>query len=234
MIKAVRADLERDPRIKLHEATRPLRLTLDERDGSLAISGEVADVIDKKLVLEHAIRHAGIDAIVDRLRVAPAEAMTDDEIADHLGDELAFDTSFRECILAVRGRVPLQAPDDENGTIILEIHQGVVLLDGEVPSLSHKRLAGVLAWWVPGSRDVINGLGVVPDQEDSDAEVVEALRLILEKDPYVDAVAITVTCTDLMVTLSGTVASEGERRMAIHDAWYTFGVDDVIDQLEVI
>ena len=38
------------------------------------------------------------------------------------------------------------------------VEDGIVTLDGEVPSLTHKRLAGVFAWWVPGSRDVINGM----------------------------------------------------------------------------
>ncbi|HEX5022545.1 MAG TPA: hypothetical protein VFX54_17890 [Candidatus Binatia bacterium] len=27
---------------------------------------------------------------------------------------------------------------------------------------THKRLAGVLAWWVPGTRDVVDGLEEVP------------------------------------------------------------------------
>jgi osmotically-inducible protein OsmY len=42
----------------------------------------------------------------------------------------------------------------------------VVTLNGQVPSLSHKRLAGVLAWWVPGVRDVVDGLAVEPTQSD--------------------------------------------------------------------
>ena len=54
---------------------------------------------------------------------------------------------------------------------------GVVTLNGEVPSLSHKRLAGVLAWWVPGTRDVINGLEEVPPEEDNDDELIDAMHV---------------------------------------------------------
>ncbi|NIO09735.1 MAG: BON domain-containing protein, partial [Deltaproteobacteria bacterium] len=41
---------------------------------------------------------------------------------------------------------------DQAGEIEIEVENGVVVLNGHVPSMSHKRLAGVLAWWVPGSR----------------------------------------------------------------------------------
>ena len=67
------------------------------------------------------------------------------------------------------------------GTIVVEVRDGVVTLNGEVPSLSHKRLAGVLAWWVPGCRDVINGLAEVPAQEDNDDELTDAVCLAVRK-----------------------------------------------------
>lgn len=87
------------------------------------------------------------------------------------------------------------------------------------------RLAGVLAWWVPGSRDVVNGLGVEPPEEDNDDEVSDAVRLVLEKDPFVDATRIDVSTRDYVVTLEGLVPAVGEREMAEFDAWYVFGVD---------
>lgn len=53
--------------------------------------------------------------------------------------------------------------------------------------LTQKRLAGVLAWWVPGSRDVINRMEVLseqPDQPDSDEELEKAVRIVLKKRPF--------------------------------------------------
>lgn len=43
-----------------------------------------------------------------------------------------------------------------------------------MPGLHYKRLAGVLAWWVPVSRDVINGIAVEPSREDGPDAIVEA------------------------------------------------------------
>jgi osmotically-inducible protein OsmY len=85
---------------------------------------------------------------------------------------------------------------------------------------------------VPGSRDVINGLERQPEQ-DNDAEITDAVRLALEKDPFVDANQIRVTTEGRIVTLEGIVAKEGEREMAESDAWYVFGIDGVQNWLEV-
>ncbi len=107
-----------------------------------------------------------------------------------------------------------------------------MILNGRMGSLCHKRLAGVLAWWVPGSRDVVNGLEVVPPEEDSDDEVIDAVRLVLEKDPFIRADQIRVSCRDYRVTLEGLVPKPLEREMAEADAWYVFCVSDVINLLE--
>ena len=39
------------------------------------------------------------------------------------------------------------------------------ILNGRMPGLASKRLAGVLAWWVPGARDVVNGIAVEPPRK---------------------------------------------------------------------
>jgi len=36
-----------------------------------------------------------------------------------------------------------------------------------MPGLTSKRLAGVMTWWVPGVRDVVNGIEVVPPEDDN-------------------------------------------------------------------
>jgi osmotically-inducible protein OsmY len=115
----------------------------------------------------------------------------------------------------------------------VEVEDGVVTLNGQVPSLAHKRLAGVLAWWVPGSRDVVNGLEEVPPGEDNDDEVTDAVRTALEKDPFVRAEQIRIATKNNVVTLEGIVSSDAAREMAEFDAWYVFGVDRVINRIEV-
>src|SRR5262249_14576163 len=112
--------------------------------------------------------------------------------------------------------------------------EGVALLEGQAPSLSHKRLAGALAWWVPGSRDVLNCLEVVPPEDDNDDGITDAVKIVLDKAPFVDEVQVHVSTRHRVVTLDGAVWSEGEKDIAEFDAWFIFGVDKVINNLQVV
>lgn len=234
IIRQVWAALEREPRIGIHRTA----LSLAFSDGVLTVEGEVVSVAAKKLALEKAAAVAGVVGIVDRLRVAPAELMEDGVIRDHLCDALTSEPAFAEhAVLAlVKGMLETVSEPVVNtaGVIEVEVTDGVVTLNGEVASLSHQRLAGLLAWWVPGSRDVVNGMAVVPPMEDNDDEVTDAVRLALEKDPFVNASQVRVSCRDYTVALDGVVPSESEREMAEADAWYVFRVDRVINRLQVL
>ncbi|HYL49753.1 MAG TPA: BON domain-containing protein [Stellaceae bacterium] len=232
IVDRVRKSLHRDARIDI--AHHPLRLSWT--DGDLIIDGEVADVAAKKLALERVARVPGVDAIVDRLRVAPAEVMPDDRIRDLVCNALRQDSAFAACALSGwdKGRLePVQAPTAPAGAITVTVADGVVTLDGDVPGLGLKRLAGVLAWWVPGSRDVVNGIGVTPPEDDNDEEITDAVRIALEKDPFVNASQIRVGTRNAVVTLAGLVPTPSEHDMAEFDAWYVFGVDQVVNRIGV-
>lgn len=212
-------------------------LTLRWENGALAAEGEVADVRSKKLALRALAAQPGVGGILDRIRIKPAALMGDREIAGHLCNVLLKEPVFLECTIRnLTGAHPVVVHKSETkypGRIDLRVREGVLLLDGEVPSLSHKRLAGVLAWWVPGVRDAVNGLAVEPPEQDTDDEITDAVRLALEKDPFVNASQLHVSTANSVVTLEGVVSSEAEKDMAEFDAWYVFAVDDVKNDIEV-
>jgi len=233
ILDAVRAALRSEARIDLHN--HPLDLAL--ADGNiLVMDGEVDSVAAKKLSLERAAAVSGIEGIVDRVRVVPAQRMGDGAIRDELRAALLQEPAFAEIAIyeISKGRTePVRAPPQPSGRIAYEVQEGVVTLNGEVLGLGHKRLAGVLAWWIPGSRDVVNGIVEIPAEADNDGEVADAVRLALEKDVFVNASQIRVTARDYAVTLEGLVPTEAEKDMAERDAWYVFGVDVVINRLVV-
>lgn len=232
VLAQVRKAIGAESRLDLHRY--PLHTAYE--NGVLTLEGDVEDIAVKKLVLERAAAVAEVTGIVDRLHVTPAQAMGDGEIRDHVRDALTGEPVFSECTIRVRDgeRVePVRQPDRACGDITISVLESIVTLDGEVPSLTHKRLAGVLAWWVPGSRDVVDGLGVEPPEQDHDGEVTDAVRMVLEKDPLVDAARVRVSTTNYVVTLEGLVPSESEREMAELDAWYVLGVDKVVNRIEV-
>lgn len=232
VLTEVRAAFEHEPRINLHRY--PVHIAFSE--GDLVLEGEMDTIAAKKLALELAAAVPGVSGIVDRLHVTPAQPMGDGALRDHVRDALLQDPVFENCRLRVWEKNQVATwrdPSSAAGDLEVAVAEGVVTLNGQVPSLSHKRLAGVLAWWVPGSREVINGLDVVPPEDDNEDEITDAVRLVLEKDPFVNAAQIRVRTTNAIVTLAGLVATDTERAMAECDAWYVFGVDKVINALAV-
>ena len=227
------AALRSEKRIGPH--FKPEILTIDA-DGIATIESEVETVAIKRIALERLARVPGIGGIVDRLRVKPAFAMSDDGILDHLRKAYYQEPAFQQFAIAereegqaklVRGGLP-----GAGGQIDIEVEHGVVTLNGSLPSLAAKRLAGVLAWWVPGVRDVVNGITVDPPEDDAPIQVEEAVRVALDKDPLFDASQIRVGVRGRTVRLTGWVPTAPARDAAEWDAWYVFGVDDVINEIE--
>jgi osmotically-inducible protein OsmY len=233
VVKLVQRALEREPRVNLHR--NPIRI--DFAAGAVVLEGEVPDLAAKKLALEHAAAIEGVRGVVDRLRVLPAERRGDGAMRDSLAGFLLREPELQNCAMRVRtkGRLEVlrEAADAASGYIEMAIDDGLITLEGRVISLSHKRVAGVLAWWTPGCRDVINSLDVQPDEEDNDAEVIDALGLVLEMDPMVQADQVRASCHDYVVTLDGYLRTEEERHQVELDAWCVFGVDRVVNRIEV-
>jgi osmotically-inducible protein OsmY len=232
LLDRVREVLRADTRIGFDEEEIVLSLS----DDQLVIAGEVADIAAKRRALRRAAAAIKGRGIVDRLHVRPAVAMADGMVRDLVRDALLEEPALSQCRLRewVKGNPELvREPPGAEETIDIRVEDGVVTLDGEVTGLAQKRLAGALAWWVPGSRDVINGLGVAPAETDNDFEIADAVRLVLEKDPFVNADQLRVGVRHAVVALDGFVPTEAQRDMAECDAWYVFGVEDVINRIEV-
>jgi len=231
--KQVHALLERETRIKLHR--HPVEI--HNANGVVVLEGELPDVAAKKLALERAASVRGVDGIVDRLRVSPGERRGDGAVRDSLARMLLEQPEFRNCTLrsytSERTETLRSAHDDGVGDITIAVNDGVIVLEGYVISQSHRRFAGVLAWWTPGRRDVVNSLDVSPDYEDRDDEVIEALEIVPEADPMVDPSQIRMTFKDRTLTLMGAVPTEQQKSRAELDAWALLGVERVIDRLLV-
>jgi osmotically-inducible protein OsmY len=231
--KAVRAAFEHEPHINLHRY--PIEITWS--DEVLTLEGEVENVAAKKLGMELAAAIPGVRGIVDRLHVVPAARMGDGAVLDAVREVLVGEPALQPCTIRVKSKGIVETVregyPETRGMIEISVNDGVVLLDDHVPSLIQKRLAGVLAWWVPGSRDVTNGLAVEPPEEDSDEEITEAVRLVFEKNRLVNGDQIAVTTRNAVVTLKGLVVNKAQKHMAEFDAWFVFGVDKVVNNLTV-
>ena len=232
-ISTIRAQLEKEPLVNLHRW--PISLSFDH--GDLVIDGEVESVAAKKRALEISAAAPGIKGILDRLHVEPSQRMPDGEVRDRVLKVLSEESALQLCTLRAErdGRVEVVRPGapETRGQIDVSVVEGVITLDGDVPSLTHKRLAESVVWWMPGTRDVVNGLGVTPPEEDSDDEITDALSMVFEKDPLLKGFKIGVRTDNRVVTLTGTLQTDEQRRAAEADGWCLFGVDRVVNQLQL-
>ncbi|WP_372524278.1 BON domain-containing protein [Piscinibacter sp.] len=232
--KEVRAAFEIDPRVDLHRF--PIHVV--NHGDRLSLEGEVESIAAKRVAIALAKRVSGMTRVIDALRLVPAEARGDGEIRDAFARSLLQQPELKNCNIRqrLRGRSDLlheTSDPDASGEIEFETVQGVITLTGSVISLSHKRMVEALAWWVPGCRDVVNQLEVVPAEEDNDDELADAIRLVFEMDPLVHADQIGIRAERGVVTLAGVLRRIEERRMAEMDAWSVCGVNEVHNQIEV-
>lgn len=233
LLRHVRGALEAHRRTCFHRSTFEVRC---EADGTVILEGEAENIAAKKVSLEVAASVPGCTGILDRLRVKPSIRMGDGAIRDRVRDDLLEEQSLAQCAIQVRdgGALKLiRASSTPRGDYLeIAVADGIVTLNGQAESLSHKRLAGLLAWWVPGTCDVVNGIDVEPPEEDSDDEICDAVRAALEKDHLIKSDSIRVSTRNAVVTLDGIAANQRQAEMAEADAWYIFGVDSVIDKLQ--
>jgi osmotically-inducible protein OsmY len=224
--------LEHEPAINLHQYP----INIGWQDECLVLEGEVGDIVAKRRIPHLLSTMAGVKEILNHLRVKPSEHRGDGAILDSLYESLSLEPAFRGYPILVKGeqqRAGTAFGSSANNMIEISVSDAVVTLDGAVGSLTHKRLADVLAWWVIGAADVKNHLHVVPPEQNTDDEITDALRIVLEKDPWLDTGQIRPHTHDKKVFLDGLVHSQEQKHMAECDAWLILGVHDVINRIEV-
>jgi osmotically-inducible protein OsmY len=228
IVERLRRIIEDEPRIVAVGA--PIAVDLDA-DGGVTLDGEVATVASKRLTLDLATALVQADSVTDRLRVAPERRLADEQVRRRLFELLADDPLFASCEVRRRGAMARAVRGGAKPFVEVGVDDGVVTLRGRLETWTQKCLAGVYAWWAPGSRDVVNLLSVERESGDGDAEIVSALRLVLEKDPLIASVP-EVSVRDGVVTLTGTVGDGDESDAAEADAWYVLGVHEVANVLK--
>ncbi|MFP4252692.1 MAG: BON domain-containing protein [Guyparkeria sp.] len=232
--EALSGAFEHDPRIDLHQS--PIRIRVE--GDRLILEGQVQDVTTLRRARALAEQYAGEQRTVeDRLRRRPVEPMGDRELRDEAIGAFTDEPVFAGYTLRTHTGSKAETVHDggpDAGRILVAIEEpGTITLSGSVGSLSHRRLAEALMWWIRGCEAVDNCLEVDPPEEDSDDEINDAVRIVLEKDPMVRADQLRVGTAAGIVHLDGAVATEDERRFAVGDCFAVPGVYDVLDRLQV-
>lgn len=196
----------------------------------IRLEGSVTGIAAKRRALHVAREAASTPGIADHIRVNPEQRKNDDQLLDDIDRALRSDADFLNIPVGQGYRT---ADVGGNNWIAASTRNGVVMLEGAVPSLDHRRLAEVFSWWIPGVTDVDNRLHVEPPEEDNDGELRDALDLVLDKDQALDNQSINILVRDGKATLAGSVRNYEQRERVERNCWYVPGVHEVDNRLEI-
>ena len=191
-------------------------LIVHASDGVVTLSGTVPTLADKWAAEQAAERVLGVRSVANELAVAvPVRFQrTDTDIAHAVTNALAWD---------------VEVPDDRIKTTVSD---GVVRLDGDVGFRYQRDAAAKAVRTLSGVREVINNITVTTKTIPA-SDVARSIKEALERRADRTADHILVHTNGTVVTLTGTVASIGERRAAEGAAWSAPGVTDVRDELAI-
>lgn len=227
------AAFELDEWINMHRF--PIKIRVE--DGRLVLEGRVENVATKRRAValaEQIVKQRW--SIEDRLRREPVEVMGDRELRDEIMKRLSTEPVFSGYTLRARTAKKIETIHDGGPgayEILVHVDGAAVSLTGSVGSLSHRRFAEALVWWASGCETVDNQLEVTPPEEDNDNEITDAVRMVLEKDPLVQAEQVHIGTAGGVVNLEGLVTSEAAKKFAALDAWSVPGVRNVSDRIKV-
>ncbi|MCL5264509.1 MAG: BON domain-containing protein [Chloroflexi bacterium] len=139
----------------------------------------------------------------------------DDLIIQDIRDTLAWDVRL----------------DDSN--VAVDVTEGTVTLSGTVRTFSEKTVAIEDAWKIKGVKNVVDGITVAPEGPRLDADIMTDIVNTLKADNRLDERNVALRVNGSVVELSGTVATLAEKEAAEEDAWFTAGVVDVANYIEV-
>lgn len=220
------AALERETDVNLHSS--PINVKVED---VIRLEGDVDNIIIKRKAFRIARQAAGTDEIIDNLRLKVSNSRSNKELLNAAVDALMQEPAFANMDILTEED---DSPEHQRGWVKVSVSGKLVRLEGQVGSLSHRRLAEVIAWWVPGSSDIENLLHVYPAEDETDDEISDVVRMVFDKETSLDAEQIKISTRDSEVTLRGVVYSEEQKRIATYDCWYVPGVHAVHNELVVM
>jgi len=189
---------------------------VDVVGGVVYLRGSVPSYYEKRVATEIANRIKGVVDVINELRVAPVTPRTDLDIAADVRAALTRDVWVDESKISV------------------DVTNGVVYLAGTVDSYTEKSYAESDAWSVPGVIDVVNNIVIRPTPARSDEEIAAEVRADLARNIRIDPSKMTVEVRNGVVYLRGVVRTIEQKWLADEVAWWTAGVRDVVNELQVV
>ncbi|RLC94517.1 MAG: hypothetical protein DRI39_02640 [Chloroflexi bacterium] len=116
----------------------------------------------------------------------------------------------------------------------VRVRHHIAYLEGSVPNLRQKRLAGETAAQVEGIRGVVNRLRIAPSPLVDDESLKRRVIRALARNPKLEAGKVSADVINGVVHLGGFVSTAAEKRLAEEEVWAAPGVRHVINRIDVL
>ena len=189
---SVLAELDWDPSVDDSE------IQVAVKHGAVSLRGRVTAYSQRHAAVRAAARVRGVKAVADDIEVVLSDAIQrkDSEIAAEMAHERQWNTAIPDSVTA-------------------EVRNGQVTLRGSVAWSYQRDEAARAVRHLEGVRAVSNLIEVEPGVAEADAvDIEERIHLAIARMADVDASSVSVTKSDGVVRLEGSVGSLAERRIA--------------------
>jgi osmotically-inducible protein OsmY len=209
-------------------------------EGIVVLSGDAKTLSAHRRAIEDARAVPGVRQVASEIR--SPDQLGDEEIWDageHASTTDEMKAAMSDAWITTKVKVSLMAePGLSPMGVNVDTRDGVVTLFGTTTTEDLKRRATARARDVAGVKGVENELQVVPDAaakhvEVEDEQVLAAVQKRLETSDSLEDADIRVAVKNGVVRLTGKVATQRDRLVALTLARSTEGVGSVIDGLEL-
>ena len=192
------------------------QLAVEVKDGIVTLAGNV-DSYAEKWDAEHAAqRVTGVRALAIEIDVVlrGTSERNDADIARSAENVLQWTTAL------------------QRDSVRVMVENGCITLSGAVNWDYQRQAAEAAVRYLKGVTGVSNQIAIAPKTM---MNTIKAdIEAALKRRAHDDAQQLSVTIEGSSVTLQGAVHSWSERNLAMHSAWGTPGVRDVVDKMTVV
>jgi osmotically-inducible protein OsmY len=199
--------------LKWEPSVHAARIGVEVKDGVVTLAGQVDSYSEKWNAERAAQRVSGVKALTTELKVqlTSLSQRSDADIAGAVENVLEWTASLPA------------------GALKVMVESGWVTLSGAVDWQFQRQTATDSVRYLLGVTGVSDQISIKPSV--SATAVKSDIEAALKRTAIADAKKIDVSVYGSDVTLSGTVVNWAERETALHSAWGTPGVRDVVDEM---
>jgi osmotically-inducible protein OsmY len=201
--------------LKWEPSVHAAQIGVEVKDGVVTLAGEVSSYVEKWNAERVAQQVSGVKAMAIEIKVK----------LSGLGERTDADIArSAENLLSWTSTLPTDA-------VTVMVEGGWLTLSGEVEWQYQRQDAADRVRILPGVTGISNEIAIKPSLL---AVVVKSdIEAALRRGAIADAKTIAVDVKGADVTLTGTVHSWAERRLATRSAWGSPGVRNVVDKMNI-